>query len=160
MPGKLLIVLSVMLASSAQASWKATTPQANEAIKDSRIQAVLMQTEVMDRAILARDEAAFATVFGDDARVNNPYNRIASKADALRNIRTGLIDYTKLERSLEYASVRPNGEVLLMGEEMVTPVRKARFANKLVHRRTTEIWTPVGDSWKLSVRQATIYRAK
>ncbi len=71
-----------------------------------------------------------------------------------------MIDYTRLERLIEYAAVRPNGEVLLMGEEFVTPIDKARFAGKQVKRRTTEIWTPVDGGWKLSVRQATVYQAE
>ncbi len=80
-------ILCLVTAQAASASWRAATPQAVEAVKDSRIAAVIAMTEAMDKAILARDEAGFGAVFTDDARVNNPYNKIASKPDALRNIR-------------------------------------------------------------------------
>ncbi len=113
-----------------------------------------------DRAILSKDEAAFASLFAVDAVVNNPFNKIATKQDAVNNLRTGLIDYTSLDRSVEYAALRGEHEVVLMGEESLTPVGKARFAGKHVRRRTTEIWTDKTGSWQLSLRQATIYSAE
>lgn len=113
-----------------------------------------------DKAILSKDERTFESMFADDAVVNNPFNKIATKRDAVNNLRTGLIDYTSLDRSIEYAAVRGAHEVLLMGEETLTPVGKAKFAGKQVRRRTTEIWTDVTGSWQLSLRQATIYFAE
>ena len=92
--------------------------------------------------------------------VNNPFNKIARKKDAERNLATGLIDYTTLERRIEYAAVRGEHDVVLMGEELLTPVRKARFAGEKIWRRTTEVWTDVSGSWKLAIRQATVYRTK
>jgi hypothetical protein len=47
-----------------------------------------------------------------------------------------------------------------MGEETLTPVRKAKFAGEQVKRRTTEIWSDESGDWKLAIRQATIYRSK
>lgn len=96
-------------------------------------------------------------MFTDSAVVNNPFNKIARKSDAINNMRTGLIDYTSLERMVEYAATRGEHEVLIMGEEALTPVGRAKFAGKNVRRRTTEIWTDVSGKWQLSVRQATIY---
>jgi hypothetical protein len=113
-----------------------------------------------DKAILSKDVPTFESMFAEDAVVNNPFNRIATKKDAVNNLRTGLIDYTSLERSIEYAATRGDHEVVLMGEESLTPVGKARFAGKRVRRRTTEIWTDVSGSWQLSLRQATIYAAE
>jgi hypothetical protein len=92
--------------------------------------------------------------------VNNPYNRIARKPDAVNNLKNGLIDYTHMERSVEYAAVRGEHEVLLMGEEAITPVGQAKFAGKQLRRRTTEIWTDASGQWQLSLRQATIYVAE
>jgi ketosteroid isomerase-like protein len=114
----------------------------------------------MDRAILARDAKEFSAVFADDAVVNNPFNRIARKADAERNLASGLIDYTSLERLVEYAATRGEHDVVLMGEEVLTPVRKAKFAGEKIRRRTTEIWSDASGQWKLAIRQATIYRTE
>ena len=92
--------------------------------------------------------------------MNNPFKRIARKQDAVKNRKTGLIDGTSLERSVQYAATRGKDEVVLMGEETLTPVGKARFAGKNVRRRTMEIWTDETGDWRLSVRQATIHSAE
>ena len=156
----LLLLLVCPVSVPAGAEWRATTPSARESAKVPRIAAALEATRRFDNAILSRDEAVFASLFADDAVVNNPFNKIARKKDAINNLRSGLIDYTSLKRSIEFAEVRGNHEVVLMGEETLTPVGKARFAKKLVRRRTTEIWTDVSGIWQLSVRQATIYSAE
>lgn len=144
----------------ALASWRAANAEVAAAARAPRIAAALAAAERMDQAILARDAKAFSAVFADDAVVNNPYNRIARKADAERNLATGLIDYTSLERTIEYAAERGGRDVVLMGEEVLTPVRKAKFAGEKIRRRTTEIWTDASGEWKLVIRQATIYRTK
>ena len=155
----LLPALLLVIAASAQASWKAANPAVAETCKQPRIAGALAATERMDAAILSHDVPAFGAIFDDDAVVNNPYNTIARKADAENNLRTGKIDYTSLERSIEYAATRGEHDVVLMGEESLTPVNQARFAGKQVRRRTTEIWNDASGEWKLSVRQATVYKA-
>lgn len=156
----LLFTLLCVAAIPVRAGWRATTPTAEKAVKTPRIAAALEAAMRFDKAILAKDIKVFESMFSDDAVVNNPFNRIATKQDAVNNLRTGLIDYTSLERSVEYAAMRGEHEVALMGEELLTPVGKARFAGKHVRRRTTEIWTDVTGSWQLSLRQATIYSAE
>lgn len=156
----LLPIVLCVAAFPASAEWRATTPAAEQSVKTPRIAAALEATKRFDQAILAKDEAAFASMFSEDAVVNNPFNRIATKKDAIKNLRTGLIDYTSLNRSVEYAATRGEHEVVLMGEETLTPVGKAKFAGKKVRRRTTEIWTDVSGAWQLSLRQATIYSAE
>lgn len=157
------IVLSLIATSASSpsfAEWRAANAQVEEAVRNPRIAAALAATERMDAAILARDLATFSAVFADDAVVNNPFNSIARKADAERNLTTGLIDYTSLNRSIEYAAVRGEHDVVLMGEETLTPVGEARFAGETIRRRTTEIWTDESGAWKLAIRQATIFRTE
>ncbi len=122
--------------------------------------AALQAAVRFDQAILNHDANVFADTFTEDAVVNNPFNRIARKADAVANFGSGLIDYTTLGRSLEYVATRGQHDVVLMGEEHLTPVGKAKFAGKQVKRRTTEIWTDESGEWKLALRQATIYSAE
>jgi len=154
------ILLSMLVAIPVHAAWHATNPAAVEAVKDPRIAAALDATVRMDKAILSHDVPDFTDVFTDDAVVNNPFNKIARKADAENNLRTKMIDYTTLDRSIEYAATRGAHDVVLMGEETLTPVGKARFAGKHVRRRTTEVWTDESGQWKLAIRQATIYAAE
>lgn len=103
----LLLALTGAVMSPAYAGWRTTTPQAEESSKIPRIAAALAATERFDQAILSKDQAAFASFFTEDAVVNNPFNKIARKQDAINNMKTGLINYTSLDRSLEYAAVRP-----------------------------------------------------
>ncbi len=153
-PLSMLLVLSIP---TAQAAWHAANPVAAEAVKNPRIASALAASARFDTAILTHDAKVFGDTFTDDAVVNNPFNKIARKADAVENLRTRLIDYTTLERSIEYAATRGPHDVVLMGEETLTPVGKARFAGKHVKRRTTEVWTDEGGRWQLAIRQATIY---
>ncbi len=74
--------------------------------------------------------------------------------------RLAKINYTTLERSIEYAAIREEHDVVLMVEETLTPVGKAKFAGEKIRRRTTEIWTDASGEWKLAIRQATIYRTE
>lgn len=156
----LLLTAMLLGAIPAAASWHAANPAVAEAVKQPRIAAVLEVAARCDKAIVAHDVPGFIGVFADDAVVNNPFNRIARKADAERNLRTGLIDYTSLERSIEYAALRGDHDVVLMGEEVLTPVNKAKFAGKTVRRRTTEVWSDATGTWQLAIRQATIYAAE
>lgn len=150
----------LLATSPASASWRAANAEVAAAARTPRIAAALAAADRMDRAILERDAKAFSAVFADDAVVNNPFNRIARKVDAERNLASGLIDYTSLERVIEYAVVRGKHDVVLMGEEVLTPVRKAKFAGERIRRRTTEVWSDESGQWKLAIRQATIYRTK
>jgi ketosteroid isomerase-like protein len=143
-----------------RSQWMATTPAAEVSVHAPRIAAALEAATRFDQAILAKDIATFESLFSDNAVVNNPYHRIARKQDAVNNLKNGMIDYTSLERSVEYAALRGEHEVLLMGEEAVTPVGKAKCAGLQVRRRTTEVWTDATGVWQLSLRQATIYSAE
>lgn len=152
-------VAALLAASPACADWRAANPEVEEAARNPRIAAVLEAARRMDEAILAKNVDAFSAAFDDGAVVNNPFNRIARKADAERNMRTGLIDYGSLTRSIEYAAIRGRHDVVLMGEELLTPQGQAKFSGKVVRRRTTELWSDETGEWKLVLRQATVYAA-
>lgn len=144
----------------ASATWRAANAEVEAAARNPRIAEVLVATERMDRAIIERNAKDFSAAFAEDAVVNNPFNRIARKVDAENNLATGLINYTTLERWIEYAAIRGEHDVVLMGEETLTPIGKAKFAGEKIRRRTTEVWTDASGEWKLAIRQATIYRTK
>lgn len=156
----LLFAMAVLVPTAAHAEWRAANATVTEAAKNPRIAAVLAMANTMDTAILARDVAGFGAIFADDAVINNPFNEIADKVEAMRKLKVGLINYTSLHRSIEYAAVRGTYDVVLMGEETLTPIGDARFAGKTARRRTTEIWTDASGSWKLAIRQATVFEAK
>ena len=127
LPAALLILLPLLGAAPAHAAWHAANADVTQAAKNPRIAAALEATNRMEKAILSHDVRGFANAFADDAVVNNPFNKIARKADAENNLKTGLINYTSLDRSIEYAAIRGQHDIVLMGEEKLTPVGKARF---------------------------------
>lgn len=149
--------LLVLLALPAPASWRATTPAALEAASHPRVAAALEAAERVDEAILAGDVDAFAAMFTEDAVVNSPGLTVVSREGAVAGMRNGRIAYATMERLIEHASLRGEHEVLLMGEEIVTPIRAAPLAGKIVRRRTTELWTNASGEWLLAARQATIH---
>lgn len=153
-----LFVLLCSLVLPARAAWVAATPQAKQAVKIPKIASALEATMRFDQAILGKDVAVFESMFDDEAVVNNPYNKIARKRDAVANLKTGLIDYASLDRTVEYAARRGEHEVVLMGEESLKG--HAKMAGKQLRRRTTEIWSDASGTWKLLLRQATIYVAE
>lgn len=79
--------------------------------------------------------------------VKDSFNQVVRKEDAERNLATGLIDYTTFERSIEYEAIRGDHDVVLMGEEILTPIGRARFAGEKIRRRTTEVWTDISGQW-------------
>ncbi|MBD9467996.1 nuclear transport factor 2 family protein [Pseudoxanthomonas sp. PXM01] len=120
----LSVLLCVLVAAPAHAGWKAANPTVEDAAKQPRIAAAIAAAMRFDQAIVTHDAKVFADTFTDDAVVNNPFNRIARKPDAVANFATGLIDYTTLDRVIEYAATRGAHDVVLMGEEHLT--RSAR----------------------------------
>lgn len=151
------VVLLVSVALPASGDWRATTPDAQEAVNHPRVAAALAAAMRVDEAILAGDADAFGAMFTADAVVNSPSRTVVTRDDAAQRLRQGLIDYASMERYVEHASLRGDHEVLLMGEEVVTPIGRAPLAGKTVRRRTTELWTDASGEWLLAARQATIY---
>lgn len=156
-------ILSLMLACIAapvQAEWRAANTDVEAAAKNPVIAAVLAEATRVDAAIIAKDRAGFLSIFTDQTLVNSPANTVNGKAAAAAMFDKGFISYEYLRRSIEYAGVRPNGEVVLMGEESVQPRPPHPLAGKAIRRRFTDVWQKQGDQWVLSLRQATIFEVK
>ena len=139
-----------------------TTTFANDAARAAaeqpEIAAVLMAGDRASGATVAQDLDAFAAVQGPELAVNSPANIVLSGAQTIGAFRAGLIDYSSSDRVIEYAALRATGEVLLMGAEHITPRGNTRNAGMAETYRISEIWRPDGESWKLSVRHATIVK--
>ena len=120
------------------------------------VTAVLALWEETEAALLAQDADGFGRHMAPELMVNSPANRVLPMAMAVGAMRAGLIDYSTHHRILEHAEVRANGEVLLMGAEVLTPQGRTHHAGNTVTYRVTEIWRKAGDGWLLSVRHATV----
>jgi ketosteroid isomerase-like protein len=151
---------AVTMPLSAQTTIRFASEEVREAAQRPEIAAAIAAGRAVGSATLNHDVDAFATGQAPELMVNSPADRVLSGAQTVGAFKAGLIDYGSSERVIEYAAVRPTGEVLLMGAEHITPRGKTRNAGKVETYRVTEIWRQVGSEWKLSVRQATITDVK
>ncbi len=148
--------LLVGLALPAAAKTRLTPETARIVAANADMRTVIAEGESVDAAILAQDEKGFARTAAPEKTVNSPNNRILSEAQAETAFRLGLIDYRSIDRTIEYITIRPTGEVMWMGSEIVTPTGRNHNVGSTETYRVTEIWRKIGSDWKNSMRQATI----
>jgi ketosteroid isomerase-like protein len=106
-------------------------------------------------AVIKADTGALLRLWSPDILINNPQNRISTRAQVLSRIRQGLLDYTSFERTIEKLSIIGD-IVVVMGQEVLHPARKADYVGKTVTRRFTNVWMQQAGTWRLVARQATI----
>ncbi len=155
-----LAVLGMGSPMSADATITFASDEVRAAAAAPEIAAVLAAHERVTAAILGQDVAGFAVDQAPELVVNSPANRVLTGPMTVGAFRAGLINYASIEQTIEYAAVRPNGEVLLMGHEVVTPRGATRNSGHTQTYRVTEIWRPDAGRWLMSVRQATIVEVK
>ena len=155
-----VLALSIVLAGPACAAWSTTSDAVRAAASEPSVAAALAAMNRIDTAIVAGDRDGFVGAFADDALVNSPFNTVADKAMATERFKNGTIDYAAMDRVIDYAGVRKTGEVVAMGEEIIKPRGNALYAGKTIRRRFTDVWRNDGGTWKLVLRQATIFEVK
>ncbi len=150
-----LMLLAVAVATPA-AAWTTHSDEVRAAASEPRVAAVLATMTRLDAALVAGDMATFAAAFTPDAVINSPQNTVNRPAAAKGRMVAGLIAYSHYDRVVDYAGVRPDGEVIVMGEEILQPRDGAPNAGHTVHRRFTDVWRSDDATWRLAIRQATI----
>ena len=153
-------ILSMMLSAPACAAWSTTSDAVRSAAKEPSVAAALAAMNRIDKAIVAGDRDGFVGAFADDVLVNSPFNNVADKAMATQRFKGGIIEYTAMDRVIDYDGLRKSGEVVAMGEEIIKPRGNALHAGKTIRRRFTDVWRNDGGTWKLVLRQATIIDVK
>lgn len=114
-------------------------------------------------AALNRDVGALERLWSEQFTVNAPNNQVV--VGRHRNldtfVRSGIINFSAFERSIEFARVDGSFAVI-MGLETVTPNADAPsaglVAGRPVRRRFTNIWRKEGDTWRLYWRHANVIR--
>ena len=150
----------LLVATPTHAAWTTTSDAVREAAKQPDIAAVLAAMTRLDTATMTGDKETFLGSMTDDVLVNSPFNNVADKALVTQRMRGGVIDYLSFDRVIDRIAVRKSGEIAAMGEEVIRPRGLALHAGKTVHRRFTDIWRNDGGTWKLALRQATIFKVK
>jgi hypothetical protein len=117
---------------------------------------VLEKLEDQEReAVLKGDTIMLSKLWSPQIVVHNPENRIVNFSQVKERIRTGKINYSSFERTIEKIEIVENIGIV-MGKEVITPQGNTANPGKTVTRRFTNIWKKDGDSWKMVARQATI----
>ena len=114
----------------------------------------------LDRAeaegLLNRDSVALRRIWAPDFTVNNPRNSITrGNEEVIALIRNGTIDYSSFAREIETILFHGN-TIIVMGSEVITPVRKSPFAGQTVRRRFTHFWMLREGQWRLTARHANV----
>jgi len=112
-------------------------------------------------AALKRDVPALDQLWSEQFTVNAPNNRvvIGKRANLDTFVRSGIINFSSFERTIEF--IRIDGDfAVIMGLESVIPVSDAPsaglVAGQLVKRRFTNIWRKEADTWRLYWRHANV----
>ena len=121
---------------------------------DPRVLAVLEARSRLNDAGARHDVEAFEALFATDIVVNSPINAVVHRDNILARFRNSHISYDSADEKIEFIGVRGDF-VVVMGEEIVTPIAHTPNAGKIVHRRFTDIWREIDGAWKLAARQAT-----
>jgi uncharacterized protein DUF4440 len=112
-------------------------------------------------AALKRDVPALEQLWSDQITINAPNNRVVvgRRANMDTFIRSGIINFSSFERTIEFIRVDDDFAVI-MGLETVVPIRDAPsaglVAGQLVKRRFTNIWKEEEDTWRLYWRHANV----
>ncbi|HEY8536411.1 MAG TPA: nuclear transport factor 2 family protein [Vicinamibacterales bacterium] len=113
------------------------------------------------RAALQRDVAALGRLWSEQFTVNAPNNTVVVGRDANLDafVRSGIIDFARFDRSIEFLQV-DGPFAAIMGLESVVPNVDAPtvglVAGQLVRRRFTNIWRNENGTWRLYWRHANI----
>jgi ketosteroid isomerase-like protein len=116
-------------------------------------------------AALNRDVPALERLWADDLTVNAPNNRVVIGRESNLNafVRSGIINFSRFDRSIEYVRL-DEPFALLMGSETVVPKDDAPsvglVAGQQIRRRFTNIWRKKGSTWQLCWRHANVIRER
>ncbi len=112
-------------------------------------------------AALHRDIPALEQLWSDQFTVNAPNNQVVvgRQGNLDRFVRSGIINFSSFERTIEF--VRVDGDfAVIMGLETVTPISDAPsaglVAGQVVKRRFTNIWKKEANTWRLYWRHANV----
>jgi hypothetical protein len=112
-------------------------------------------------AALERDLKGLERLWSTELTVNAPNNRVVAGRDNVLDmfVRSGIINFSKFEREIEFA--RPDRHfVILMGMETIVPISDAPSAGlragQPIRRRFTNIWKNEGGTWRLFARHANV----
>lgn len=128
--------------------------------QDPREPEIRRLEKIEREAVLKGDTAVlFDKLWSPKMVVNTPANRVGTVEATKMFTRTGKLNYTSFERTIEKITFNDD-LAIVMGEEKLKPRGLSDNAGKLVTRRFTNIWKFSNNSWSIIARQSTIIKVE
>lgn len=131
------------------------------------VRKVLELNQQLNDAVLTGDYDMLEGLLSEDLVVSDPSNTIRNREQLVAIFRSGQVVYSSCEVSIDFA--RQLGDlVVIMGTESTTQTavpKDSGFSDvaasgKTLRRRFTNIFRNEGGSWRLFVKQSTVYLIK
>jgi Domain of unknown function (DUF4440) len=109
--------------------------------------------------ILAQDTVAMRKFNPDDLVITNPFGQMIGKEKMIERVKSGVIKYSKFEKTIEHFSMEGDNIAIVAGKENVTPTNDSNRADagKAHERRFTEVWVLREGRWYRTVRHASTF---
>ena len=141
----LAVAIGVMASST---SWAADAPLPDEA--SLRAASAREVAEFM-----AADTKGLADLWADTFVVNNPLNQLVTKPQVLGMVDSGMLRFTRYERTIEY--VHAYGDIAVVaGAETVVWAGRMPLAGQQSHLRYMAVWRRGPGGWREVARQANV----
>lgn len=123
---------------------------------DQRAEVAVRQASAQEvKAFLHNDASGLARLWSDDMVVTNPLNKFVDKRQVLGMVKSGVLTFTALDRTINYAHVYGD-TVILAGHERAAWGSKMPRAGKTDNLLFTAIWMKVGGRWQEVARHANV----
>lgn len=130
--------------------------------ESANVAAVLAVRERLDTAALTGDVATLGALVSGQVVVNDPSNRIRRRGDLLALFQQGLVGYSSVSSAVEFAEEIGDLVVVMGTVETVlkaAPPGAPWGPGTKLHRRFTDVFRREEGSWRLLVRQSTVFSA-
>lgn len=115
--------------------------------------------QYQERLILTQDTVAMRAFYPNDMVITNPFGQMIGKEKVIERVKTGIIQYSKFEKTIEHFAMEGDKLAIVAGKEDVTPKSDANRADagKPHTRRFTEVWVLRDDRWQRLIRHASTF---
>jgi hypothetical protein len=113
--------------------------------------------QYQENMTMAKDTNAMKLFYPEDMVITNPFGQLIYKKTMIERVKTGVINYTKFEKTIEHFAMEGTTVAIVAGKEKVTPSTTAnrKDAGKPHERRFTECWVLRNGQWQRLVRHAS-----
>lgn len=150
-----LIILFTIIISSVVSVNAQTNP--NELYRNQVLRQIDSLIQYQEQLVLRQDTVAMRAFYPDDMIITNPFGQMINKETMIKRVKTGVIQYSKFEKTIEHFAMEGDKVAIVAGNEKVTPTSDANRADagKPHERRFTEVWVYREGRWQRLIRHAS-----